>query len=184
MNKWRKDLEESCGEGQIVRIDRSPQIEDEIDGYVVGVSDLFLLLHSIDPNYINLNGYIVLRAQDVHRYRIRDDSEFFLNRAFHLKGIQPVPQSEINLSSFRELLDSANLLFPLVTIHRELMDAEICFIGCGQKLTDKTVTLKEINPAAKWEQTRRYNFKDITRIDFGGGYEEALALVAAHETIN
>jgi hypothetical protein len=184
MNKWHKNLAATFDEGQIVKIDRSPEIEDKIEGYVVGVSELFVMLHALDPDYINLNGYIVLRAEDIHRYRIRDDYEFFLNRALKLKGIQPVPQPEIDLSSFPTLLASANAHFPLVTIHREIMDAEICFIGRVQKLTDKTVTLEEISPAAKWERTRRYNFKDITRIDFGGGYEEALALVAAHEAQN
>ena len=169
-------------EGQIVRIDRTPEIEDEIDGYVVGVSELFVMLHALDPDLMNLNGYIVLRAEDIHRYRVRDDGEFFLNRALKLKGIQPVPQPNIGLSSYSTLLASANTHFSLITIHREIMDAETCFIGRVQKLTEKTVTLEEINPAAKWERTRRYNFKDITRIDFGGGYEEALALVSAYET--
>jgi hypothetical protein len=182
MNKWRKNLAATFEEDEIVEIDRSPAIEDKIEGYVVGVSDLFVLLHALDPSYINLNGYILLRAEDIRRYRIRNDYDFFLNRALKLKGIRPVPQPEIDLSSFPTLLSSANKSFPLLTIHREIMDAETCFIGRVKNLTDKTVTLQEINPAAKWERVRRYNFKDITRLDFGGGYEEALALVAAHET--
>lgn len=182
MNKWRKDLAATFDEGQIVRIDRSPEIEDDIDGYVVGVSELFVMLHAIDLNFINLNGYIVLRTEDIRRYRVREDHEFFLNRALKLKGIQPVPQPEIDLSSVPTLLTSAEARFPLVTIHREIMNSETCFIGRVQKLTDKTVTMEEISPAAKSDRARRYSFKDITRIDFGGAYEEALALVAQHET--
>jgi hypothetical protein len=182
MNKWYKNLAATFDTSQIVRIDRSPEIEDEMDGYVVGVSELFVMLHVLDPDVMNLNGYIVLRREDIRRYRIRDDGEFFLHRALKLKGIEPVLQPQINLLDFPELLASANERFPLITIHREIMNPETCFIGRVQKQTDKTVTLEEISPAAKWERTRRYNFKDITRIDFGGGYEEALALVAQHET--
>lgn len=181
MNKWYKKLAATFDEGQIVEIDRSPEILDKIEGYVIGVSEVFVMLHALDTNYINLNGYIVLRSEDIRRYRIRDDNEFFLNRALKLKGIVPVAQPEIDLSSFPALLSSAIAHFPLVTIHREVMDADTCFIGRVQKLTDKTVTLAEINPAAKWGRIRRYNFKDITRIDFGGGYEAALALVAEDE---
>ena len=184
MKKWLKNPAVTLGEDQIVKIDRSPEIEDKIEGYIVGVSELFVMLHALDPEYINLNGYIVLRIEDIQRYRMRDDHEFFLHRALKLKGIAPVSQPEIDLSTFPTLLASAIAHFPLVTIHREVMDADICFIGRVQKLTEKTVTLKEISPAAKWDRTRRYNFKDITRIDFGGGYEEALALVAAHEAHN
>ena len=181
LNKWRQRLAATFHQGQLVAIDRLPEIEDEIEGYVVGVSDVLVMLHALDPNYINLNGYIVLRAQDIRRYRVRDDYEFFLNRALRLKGIEPVPQPAIDLSSFPGLLSSASALFPLITIHREIMDAETCFIGKVQKQTNKTVVLEEINPAAKWERTRRYSFRDITRVDFGGAYEEALALVSAHE---
>lgn len=184
MNKWRKNLAATLGEGQIVRIDRSPEIEEEIEGYVVGVSELFIMLHELNSDYMDLNGYIVLRAEDIRRYRVRDDYEAFLARALKLKGIGPVPQPEVDLSSLSKLLSSANSLFPLITIHREIMDAEVCFIGKVQKQTAKTVLLEEITPAARWKRTRRYNFKDITRVEFGGGYEEALALVSAHEARN
>ncbi|HEX8372724.1 MAG TPA: hypothetical protein VF585_08090 [Chthoniobacterales bacterium] len=181
MNKWRKNFAAVMGNDRIVRIELSPDIGDQIEGYVVGVSELFVMLHALDSNYINLNGYSVVRRSDIRRYRIRDDFEFFLNRALKLKGNLPAPQPNIDLSSFATLLETANASFPLITLHLEIMYSDLCFIGRVQKLTAKTVVLKEINPAAKWERTRRYNYKDITRVDFGGGYEEALALVAEHE---
>lgn len=179
MKKWHENL--AATSGQIVKINRSPEIKDKIEGYVVGVSDLFVMLHALDGNYINLNGYIVLRVEDIHNYRVRDDYEFFLNRALKLQGIDPVPQQEINLSSHSSLFSSANEHFPLICIHREIMDGTTCFIGRVKTLTAKTITLNEIDPGARWKYTRRYNFKDITRIDFGGGYEATLALVAAHD---
>ncbi len=181
MNKWYGSLATPWDEGQIVRMDRSPEIQDKIDGYVVGVSKLFVMLHAIDPNFINLNGYIILRSEDIRRYRIRDDSAFFLNRALKLKGIEPVRQPELDLSSFPALLASAQALFPLVTIHRELMNARTCFIGRVQKLTAKTVTLEEISPSAVWNRVRRYSFRDITRLELGGAYEESLLMVQQHQ---
>lgn len=189
MDKQRNNWAAVFGKGQSVReelvlVDRSPEIEDRMRGYIVGVSDLFVMLHALDPDFVSLNGYIVLRAEDIQGYRVIDDNEFFLKRALQLKGIKPISQPEIDLSSFSALLSSANARFPLVCIQREIIDVaddEPCFIGRVQKLTDKAVILEEISPAAKWEGTRRYNFKDITRVDFGGGYEEALALVAEHD---
>jgi hypothetical protein len=35
-----------------------------------------------------------------------------------------------------------------------------------------------MSPDAKWGGTKRIGFDEITRIDFDGGYETALALVA------
>ena len=61
------------------------------------------------------------------------------------------------------------------------MDDDVCFIGKVAKLTDKTVTLEEIDPAARWEGVRRFRFADITQVGFGGAYEESLWLVAEDE---
>ncbi len=147
LNKWRSDLAATLDGGQIVRISRSPEIEDDIDGYAVGVSELFVMLHAIEPNFINLNGYIVLRNEDIGRYRVQDDGKFFLSRALKLRGIEPVPQPKIDLSSFSGLLASAAACFSLITIHRELMNADSCFIGRIQTMTSRTITLEEISPA-------------------------------------
>ena len=181
MNPWHEDIETISRQDCIIEIERSPEIGDNLEGFVVGVNKRFVLLHTLDPNYINLNGYSTLRMEDIRRFRMRDDSEFFLNRAFKLKGIEPVPQPEIDLSDISTLLTDANANFPLITVHLEKLDPTTCFIGRVQKLTSKTLLLEEISPAARWEHTRRYKLKDITRIDFGGAYEAALALVAAHE---
>lgn len=181
MKHWQKNLVKTIDKTHIVEFDRTPEIKERLEGYVVDMTDLFLMLHVIDPNYISLNGYIVLRSDDIRRYRVRDDKNFFLNRAFKLKNIHPIPKPEIDLSSFPSLLASANRAYPLINIQRETMDPDICFIGKIEKMSNKTVTLKEIDPAARWERIRRYRLEDITRIEFGGGYEESLALVAAHE---
>lgn len=181
MNQWCEDIWTISRQDCIIEIERSPEIGDNLEGFVVGVNERFVLLHALDPNYINLNGYIALRMEDVRRFRMRDESEFFLNRALKLKGIEPVPQPEIDLSDISALLSSANANFPLLTVHLEKLDPTTCFVGRVQKLTSKTLLLEEISPAACWEHTRRYKLKDITRIDFGGAYEAALALVAAHD---
>lgn len=69
-----------------------------------------------------------------------------------------------------------------MTIHHELKDENCCFIGRVEKLTKKKLTLKEIDAAARWEKTRRSQFKNITHVDFGGAYEDALILVAEYES--
>lgn len=181
MDNPQNKLTIAIDENQIIEFDRSPEIEEKVRGYVVAVSDLFVMLHFVDYDFIALNGYSVLRSEDIRQYRVMEEHDSFLSRALRIKGVRPIPQPEIDLSDVSTLLSSADAHFPLVTIHRELIDAEICFIGRVQKLTNKTLILNEIDPAAKWEGTRRHNLKDITRIDLGGNYEEALALVAEHE---
>jgi hypothetical protein len=67
----------------------------------------------------------------------------------------------------------------LFTIHQEWLDKEVCFIGRLAVRTATTFGLKEIDPDARWTRSRSYNFKDLTKVDFGGGYENALARLAA-----
>jgi hypothetical protein len=44
---------------------------------------------------------------------------------------------------------------------------------------DRLVRIQEIDPDAAWRrEPSEYRISQITRVDFGGGYEEALALVA------
>jgi hypothetical protein len=178
MDDWLTGL---ASESDVVQVDRRPKVADLLEGYVVGVSAQFLMLHLLDSVTVSLNGYTVLPLEYVTRYRVREDSEFFLQRALKLKGIGPKPVPSIDLSNFESVISTANQQFPLVTLHREIMRQDECYIGRVDKISGKAVTLREISFAGTWNRVRRYNFRDITRIDFGGAYEEALAMVAEAE---
>ena len=66
----------------------------------------------------------------------------------------------------------------LVTIHREQKDAEMCSIGRIVGIDRDRVSLLEINPDATWEKKPTdYRLSEITRVNFGGDYEDALAIV-------
>lgn len=181
MKRLLKDLATRAGDSPLVRIERTPKIEEDFVGYIVGVSESLVMLHVLCDNLMLLNGYTVLRTTDIRRYQIKDERECFMHRALKLKGIAPVPQPEISLSDHISLLTTADERFPLLTIHQELKYPNMCFIGKVEKLTKKKLTLEEIDPNAQWSRTRSYKLKHITRIDFGDGYAGALDLVSAHE---
>lgn len=67
--------------------------------------------------------------------------------------------------------------FPLVTLHTEVADPDVCYIGRPVQLTSRVVT---IGPDATWDDDEWLTlaWADVTRIDFGGDYAQALALVA------
>jgi hypothetical protein len=82
------------------------------------------------------------------------------------------------VSSLAELLLTANRAFPLVTIHREKVDADACWIGRVVDLRQGRMTLLEIGPGAVWDDAlETYRLREITRVDFGGDYEDALQSV-------
>jgi hypothetical protein len=84
----------------------------------------------------------------------------------------------ISISSIEDVLLTASREFPLVTIHREQVNADVCSIGRVQGIDRGRVSLLEISPAAKWdEKPEIYRLNQITRVGFGADYEDALFLV-------
>ena len=79
-------------------------------------------------------------------------------------------------SSLRE---SVSKIAPLVVIHREVQEPDICEIGQITALDAESFQLREIDPDANWaEEISTFRYDDITRVGFAGEYEGALALVA------
>ena len=147
-------------------------------GFVVGFSEDLLLFHALNPDTFRLNGYIVLRLEDVKEYRAFDKPEFWRNRAVRGFGLKPVRPVGISLSSLPDLLESIAKRFPLITFHTERTKPDVCYIGSLLAKAEATFTIEDLDCNAEWTGPRRLKFRDITRIDFGGGYEEALAATA------
>ena len=79
------------------------------------------------------------------------------------------------------LLVSAGRHFPLVTVHREGIDPDVCWIGRVLGIERGRVSLLEITPDATWEEKpESFRLNEITRVNFGGDYETALHLVGGH----
>lgn len=171
-------LREARAKGIPVRVIRREPIPGYLSGYVVGVSDDWVLLHVINGDDMRLNGYAAVRLRDVKKVR-RDTS--FADRAVRARGERPTEQPDILLYDLPGLLSSADAHFSLINIQTEEKRLDECYIGRISRLTSKRLRLEEIDPKARWRYTRKYRLKDITCVQFGSGYEEALWLVSESE---
>lgn len=163
----------------LVEFERKRIEKEPTRGFVLACSDMLTLLHYMNGFY--LDGYMVIRNEDVTSYRVYDKPDYFESKAIKLKKLKPIPQPEIEIGCWHEVLRSVSKVFPLITIHRELITTEVCQIGRLVSMTEKTFTLQEIDTDAKWNGNRRFRFRDVTRMDFGGSYEEVLVLVVAED---
>jgi hypothetical protein len=145
-------------------------------GFIVGFSDDLILFHVLGTDTFRLNGYTAIRTKDVKDYRDFNKDKFWQNRA--ARQILPVRPAGISLTSVPELLASISKRYPLITIHPERTRPGTCYIGPILSMTEATFTIDNLDCNAEWTGPRRLKFSDVTRIDFGGGYEEALALTA------
>lgn len=161
----------------IVELCRRRLAPDKLRGFVVGFSPTLLLLHVLNDE-IKLNGYTVIRRRDISLFQVAEHEDFYL-RVLKLRRLVPRALRGVALESVSSLVSSASRRFPLITIYQERKDPDSCFIGSPQQTTDTMLDLKCIIPGAQWDPDPfRIRLNSVTRINFGGAYEEALAIAS------
>lgn len=170
-------MENAAREQRLLRISRTIRRSDKIDGFVVGVGQAWVLLAVLDPN-IYLNGYTALRLGDVSKVKRRGGPVTFVGRALAARGEWPPVAVDVDLDSVADLVRTGSNVAPLVTLHVEEDDPDVCYVGRPVRFTNRSVRLLEITPQAEWrDRPTKWSLADVTRVDFGGRYEEALALI-------
>lgn len=174
--KQRALLVDARDRGALVRVERSVE-SGFANGFVVDVGrDLFALCLVGDT--IVFNGFQTFRLVDVTRIQSPAPHADFVQRALALRGEHRPANPTVDLSTIERLLLSASSEFRVIAVHSEVADPGVCFIGSVERVTKGRVTLRTINPDARWDDEREtISLAGITRVDFGGLYESALLLV-------
>lgn len=162
----------------LIEFDRRPEISERIAGFVVASGPDLVLVHRLDWNTFLLDGYCAIRRPDIRRCLVLNKSGSWQAKALRAKSITPSPLSVVSVNSLADLLVSSASVFPLVNVQTELQDDEVCYIGRVTELCAKSFTLSLLNFHARWKGIRRFRFSDVTRVEFGSGYERALAISA------
>jgi hypothetical protein len=175
MPRQSKALREAMHSGRFVRFYR--RFEDSsIRGYVLDVGPEFFLL-SLVSDRVRFDGFECFRISDVRNLR-SDPYAKFAETALKKRGEHKPKKPSINITNVGALLVSASRVFPLVTIHRERIEPDICHIGRVLNVGDDCLSLLEIGPDAQWDDSAtEYRIREITRVNFGGDYEDALHVV-------
>src|SRR5437763_16204803 len=91
----------------LVKLNRKPMDEFDLYGFVLACSDTLTLLHILETRTYTLNGYSVIRNEDVSVYAVYDRADYYFDsRVLRLKGIKPESQPGISVVSLRDLLTS------------------------------------------------------------------------------
>lgn len=147
-----------------------------VRGYVLDVGPKFFLVAALSDR-VRWDGFSCFRIVDVKN--LRPDPYAAFAEAALKKFKEPVPKKpKASVASIKDLLVSAGNLFPLLTIHREQVKPDVCWIGRIQEVSPRQVSVLEIGPDAAWdEKPTSYKLNEITSVEFGGEYERALILV-------
>lgn len=177
--------------GQIVRIHHSID-GGHVDGFVAKVGvECFVI--EIFSDTLHLNGFSCLRYADVSEAECPAPYEDFLRNVLKLRGLLHGQVPHLNLTSFEEVMLSAQGSGSIVSLHLQQDDADkekqavgfatVAYIGKILSAANGRVEMLCLSPDATWEsEPDVFDLKQIYRLDVGGGYEEALLLVNAAAT--
>jgi hypothetical protein len=164
-------LHEVWKEGSLVEIKRK-HFDSSSTGFVIDISEKWLLLHVVNGDFLQFNGYEALRLGDIS---IAAKKDGWVTRARESLGLQPVLQPDVLLVDLPGLLSSVNSHFPVLGIEREGVAPDALYIGRIEKLRKKTVSLRGLGVEAQWYSCDiRHRLKDITRVSFGDTYMKLL----------
>lgn len=174
----RDAIAQAIADRTLVRVERSAVDPHTFDGYILASSETLVLMAIVSGD-IRLNGYTVLRTGDITYVENPAPHSDFQQKALTLRQEAPSLPEGIQLDNLKALMTSLSAISPLMTINRERIDPEICYIGRLRLAGDNKFLMDEIDPDASWYKTpAEFRYDEITRVDFDTAYEQALHLVA------
>ncbi len=149
-------------------------------GYVLSVGETDFLI-AIVSDQIWLNGFAAYKIDSIRKLNLQHSYAKFQELALKARGEQIPHEAPIKGSKLKEWMLEAGHFFPLITFYAEIIDPEICHIGRIIRATEHEFEFLGISAAAEWYSSLQlFQFKDITRIEFGDDYEDALFLIGGH----
>jgi hypothetical protein len=145
-------------------------------GYVIGLGTRWALIQIVSDDLTD-DGFLATSLEMIAEIEVIDPGESFFPRFMEMHPLAVRPPS-VDLDDTRDLLQSAQRQFPLVNIETELAPPGSCYIGRISALDEEGVVLELVSPAGEWDDEEHYLYESITRVGFGGRYEEALAIAA------
>jgi len=175
-------MEAAARDGVLVSVERDVFEDAEDLGFVAGVGSTLFALERVSES-IRLDGLSILRLDDVTELEDPHEHADFVTTALRLRGETRRGEAVLDLSGWRSALQGllasrSGDEAPIVALHEEDDDEAPCRIGAITEVGDERVRMVEIDPNADWStQASEVRLSGITRIDFGGAYEDALRLV-------
>ena len=162
----------------LFQVKRRPRGAGSVAGFVVAMSESLVMFHQLDWDAFCLNGYCVVCADDVSSYRAFGKKDYWQHRASMLRQLKSIIPKAVSVIGWREVFESVAIRFPLMVVHTERKRPDVCYVGEVFEVSDSTIEIHDLDCNCEWQKPRRFNFSDITMVEFGDGYSMALAATA------
>lgn len=182
---YREKILDAHKSGHIIRIHSEERTDGHVDGFVAAVGLEFFVLEILSET-IHLDGFNCMRFTDVTGCENPAPYQEFMLKVIAARNLKRAPTPELNLSSLWSLLETGRKTFPIATLHMQYDDdpdeyeedlSNVCYIGEITEVRSTDVVMRCITPGAEWDpEQETFDLSNVYRVDFGGGYEEALLL--------
>lgn len=172
-SKVRQRLAQSLDSGRIATAVRGAFEIAMTDGYVIALTNDWVVMHTLDAG-IYLDEIVMLRIEDVAQVWFRDDD------AYHRRATAALGESVASFdcnanASAADLIEAASAWADIFATHFEVLDGEPFFIGRLIKLRNKSFDMHYLGRDGVWaREVERWKYRDVTRIELGGRYLNAL----------
>jgi hypothetical protein len=151
---------------------------ESLIGVPVAIGKQWVVLARMD-DAIRFDGFDALRLEDLTMVDRTFPRRSFYLGALGAKRCRMASIPGLDLTNARTLLESVKTWYSLVVVDREVGEWDGADIGRVLRFSSKSFTLQLLSPDAEWDRDpQRIDLADVTRVGFGGEYEETLAAVA------
>ena len=185
-SSWAKEasIRDQLWEAQraraLVKLKRRIPGADPVEGFVCGVGHGWVAVLKLSEALFR-DGWALVRLADVRKVRIVDTvAERSLEaKMLRVRSEWPPVVPSVDLDDVMDPLRAVLHRDEMATVFLEHAYPDMCWVGLVRSLDGDVLTLQAIDPRAAWEsRPRMYDFEDVTRVDLGGSYEDALRLAA------
>lgn len=173
LSKVRRRLRESLIDGRIVTAVRDDFELAMTDGYVIALTNDWVVMHALDDG-VYLDAVVMLRLEDISRAWFRDDDPYHHRAVAGLN--ESVTSFEIDASANTiELLAKASEQADIFGLNFETLKGEPLSIGRLGDMRRKSFDMHYVGRDGVWaDDVDRWKYRDVTRIEVGGRYLNAL----------
>ncbi|MDX1906521.1 MAG: hypothetical protein SF053_05745 [Bacteroidia bacterium] len=150
-------------------------------GYIVDASPSLVLVHLLDDEIFVMNGYLILRTDDITEVTPVSP---LLEKIADYHQLRPVVPQGIILSSVAAALESVDKQYPIFLVATEyLEDPGEMHIGKLDQVSATEASINEVNAMPAWHGIFTYSLDEITCIGIDTHYLRALEGVMRRENL-
>jgi hypothetical protein len=169
--RLRESLEPLAGSLKKIRLSRQTPCAPSLNGYVLGMSDQWLLLWQFHDFYPD--GFTIVRMDGITSYRCGEYEEFWTNMLRQENVATELPSMAIDLSSTKSVLRDLQKTDQNFIVESEAPDKDIedFYLGRATRIQNTQVKFASFDALGQWDtKLQTIEFGEITRLQFDTPY--------------